>query len=156
MYALRPFAETVGLVDRPGELDRACRGAQLLILNTPANPHGKVWSADELAVLADIICRHDTLLVTDVGEIEILPELPSQPLPAEHAPLASILTHVLDEFGLLYEGLERHYDDAVWVAYRVIEVLPVALEKKQACLESADVLECLKYAQQMVHTQDSR
>ena len=91
----------------------------------------------------------------NVGEIEILPELSSQPLPAEHAPLASILVHVLDEFGLLYEGLERHYDDAAWVAYRVIEVLPVALEKKQACLESEDVLECLKYAQQMVHTQDS-
>ena len=91
----------------------------------------------------------------NVGEVEILPDLPSQALPAEYAPLVKILAHVLDEFGLLYEGLDRHYDDAVWVAYRVIEVLPVPLEQKQTCLESRDILDCLKYAQQMVHTDDS-
>ena len=91
----------------------------------------------------------------NIGEVEILPNLPSQALPAEYAPLVKILAHVLDEFGLLYEGLDRHYDDAVWVAYRVIEVLPVPLEQKQACLESCDILDCLKYAQQMVHTSDS-
>ena len=91
----------------------------------------------------------------NVGEVEILPHLPSQALPAEYAPLGKILAHVLDEFGLLYEGLDRHYDDAVWVAYRVIEVLPVPLEQKQACLESRDILDCLKYAQQMIHTSDS-
>lgn len=91
----------------------------------------------------------------NVGDIEILPGLPSGPLPPEYQPLAKILAHVLDELGLLYEGLERHYDDAVWVAYRVIEVLPVALESKQTCLESEDVLESLQFARQMIHTQDS-
>lgn len=91
----------------------------------------------------------------NVGDIEILPDLPSRSLPPEYTPLAKILDHVLDELGLLYEGRERHYDDAVWVAYRVIEVLPVALEKKQACLESEDVLDCLQFARQMIHTQDS-
>jgi Lon protease-like protein len=91
----------------------------------------------------------------NVGEVEILPDLPSRLLPPEYAPLAKILGHVLDEFGLLYEGLDRHYEDAVWVAYRVIEVLPVPLENKQACLESADILDCLQYAQKMIHTQDS-
>ena len=91
----------------------------------------------------------------NVGEVEILPTLTSRTLPPEYAPLAKILAHVLDEFGRLYEGLDRHYDDAVWVAYRVLEVLPVPLESKQTCLESADVLECLQYAQQMIHTQDS-
>ena len=90
-----------------------------------------------------------------MGDVEILPPLPPLSLPAEYAPLAKILAHVLDEFGLLYEGLERHYDDAVWVAYRVIEVLPVALEDKQACLENANILDCLQYARQMIHTQDS-
>lgn len=91
----------------------------------------------------------------NVGDVEILPDLPSRSLPPEYKPLAKILDHVLDELGLLYEGRERHYDDAVWVAYRVIEVLPVALEKKQACLESEDVLDCLQFARQMIHTQDS-
>ncbi len=49
----------------PAALDDACREASVVVLNTPANPHGKVWTHDELAVLADIVCRHDTLLVTD-------------------------------------------------------------------------------------------
>lgn len=91
----------------------------------------------------------------NIGNVEVLPAPASQALPARYAPLAKILAHVLDEFGLLYEGLERHYDDAVWVAYRVIEVMPVALENKQACLESARILDCLEYAQEMIHTQDS-
>ena len=91
----------------------------------------------------------------NVGEVEVLPDLPSRALPAEYLPLANILSNVLDEFGLLYEDFDRHYDDAVWVAYRVIEVLPVALESKQACLESEDVLDCLKLAQRMIHTSDS-
>ena len=91
----------------------------------------------------------------NVGEVEVLPDLPSRALPAEYSPLANILSHVLDEFGLLYENFDRHYDDAVWVAYRVIEVLPVALESKQACLESENVLDCLKLAQRMIHTSDS-
>jgi aminotransferase len=49
----------------PAALDAACRGAAVLILNTPANPHGKVWSRRELETLAEILERHDVLLVTD-------------------------------------------------------------------------------------------
>lgn len=49
----------------PAAMDAACRGAAVLVLNTPANPHGKVWSADELVALAEIVERHDLLLVTD-------------------------------------------------------------------------------------------
>ncbi len=47
------------------ELDRICRGAAVLVLNTPANPHGKVWTRAELEVLAEVVVRHDLLLVTD-------------------------------------------------------------------------------------------
>ncbi len=37
----------------------------MLVLNTPANPHGKVWTRAELEVLAEVVVRHDLLLVTD-------------------------------------------------------------------------------------------
>jgi len=47
------------------DLDRLCRGAAVLVLNTPANPHGKVWRREEIESLAEIIERHDVLLVTD-------------------------------------------------------------------------------------------
>ena len=53
------------------ELDRdewtaaAARGARALILNTPHNPTGKVFSADDLAWVADLAARHDLLVITD-------------------------------------------------------------------------------------------
>ena len=49
----------------PAEADRLCDGAAVLVLNTPANPHGKVWARNEIDALAEILRRHDTLLVTD-------------------------------------------------------------------------------------------
>jgi len=47
------------------ELERACRESSVMILNTPANPQGKVWSRSELETLAEILERHDVTLVTD-------------------------------------------------------------------------------------------
>jgi aminotransferase len=46
-------------------LDRALARAKVLILNTPANPIGKVWTREELEVVADLVERHDAVLVTD-------------------------------------------------------------------------------------------
>lgn len=38
---------------------------RLLVLNSPANPTGCVYSADELQALADLAARHDLLVVSD-------------------------------------------------------------------------------------------
>ena len=38
---------------------------KLLVLNSPMNPCGKVFSRDELAVLAELIVRHDAFAVCD-------------------------------------------------------------------------------------------
>jgi aminotransferase len=46
-------------------MQQALRGARLLVLNTPANPSGKVWSRDELERLARMLQGSDALLVTD-------------------------------------------------------------------------------------------
>ena len=74
------------------------------------------------------------------GEIELLPQDPGVLLPDEYRSLGRILAGVLDGLGKLYEGLDRHYDDAGWVAYRFAEVLPIAASEKQACLEIDDPL----------------
>ncbi|MCI0516328.1 MAG: LON peptidase substrate-binding domain-containing protein [Woeseiaceae bacterium] len=76
----------------------------------------------------------------NVGEIDLLEQDPGVPLPDEYRSLARILAGVLDDLGKLYEGLERHYDDAGWVAYRFAEILPIAAAEKQACLEIDDPL----------------
>lgn len=38
---------------------------RMVIVNTPQNPLGKVWSGDELAALAVLACRHDLLVLAD-------------------------------------------------------------------------------------------
>jgi Lon protease-like protein len=62
------------------------------------------------------------------------------PLPEDYQPLRPILTNVLDDLGRLYESLERNDNDAVWLSYRFIEILPIDLEQKQQLLESSDTL----------------
>ncbi len=49
----------------PALLDRLAARAAVMVLNTPANPSGKVWSREELETVAEILTRHDVLLVTD-------------------------------------------------------------------------------------------
>jgi aspartate/methionine/tyrosine aminotransferase len=56
----------------------------VLLLNTPHNPTGKVFSRDELAVLADLCQRWDVVAVTDEVYERILFD------DAEHVPLATL------------------------------------------------------------------
>ena len=88
----------------------------------------------------------------NVGEVAVMPPPASSPVPPEHRNLASILETVLNDLGRLYEGLERDYDDAVWLAWRFIEILPIDLEQKQAVLENDDILACLDMIERVVHS----
>jgi Lon protease-like protein len=74
----------------------------------------------------------------NVGEIEILPAEPVLPLPEDCHAIAEMLSGVLDDLGLLYDSLERRFDDAGWVGARFVEILPIDLQEKQRCLEAAD------------------
>jgi len=88
----------------------------------------------------------------NLGKVEeILPE-PDMALPAEYASLKKILENVLDDLGRLYESLERRFDDAVWVTYRLIEVLPIDLEQKQQLLESSDTMARLKLIDELLNS----
>lgn len=75
-----------------------------------------------------------------IGNIELIAPEPAMPLPDDYASLRKILESVLDDLGRLYDSLERHFDDAVWVSYRLTEVLPIDLKQKQQALESNDTL----------------
>jgi len=79
----------------------------------------------------------------NTGEVELLPEEPPVPLPDEFRGIVDILSAVLDDLGRLYASLERHYDDAAWLTWRFVEVLPLDLEEKQACLENSSARERL-------------
>jgi N-succinyldiaminopimelate aminotransferase len=57
---------------------------KLLILNTPQNPTGKVFTRSELELIANLCCRHDVLAVVD----EVYEHIVYDGLP--HLPLARI------------------------------------------------------------------
>lgn len=87
----------------------------------------------------------------NVGEVELLPEVPPMKVPAAHQSLPHILESVLNDLGRLYQDLARHFDDATWVAWRFIEILPIDLEEQQAWLESDDIPACLDRIERVLH-----
>lgn len=71
LHALRVQPVFVPLAGRQFELDLDALEAAVtprtraLVLNTPANPSGKVFSLSELESIATFILRHDLFLITD-------------------------------------------------------------------------------------------
>ena len=88
----------------------------------------------------------------NVGSIEVIPAEPDMALPSNYASLRKILESVLDDLGRLYESLDRRFDDAVWVTYRLVEILPIDLEEKQRFLESNDTLARLELIDELINT----
>ena len=88
----------------------------------------------------------------NIGEVELIPEEPSMELPSEYQGMAEILGGVLDDLGRLYETLERDYNNANWLTYRFVEILPIDLEQKQQCLENSDPAERLRLVNEMLDT----
>jgi len=79
-----------------------------------------------------------------VGSVEWLEPLPAAELPSRHAPLAALLRRLVAELPL-YRALRPAFDDAVWVGGRLIELLPLALPRKQALLEMRDAIARLEH-----------
>ena len=86
----------------------------------------------------------------NVADVEVLPDEPAMPLPDEYRGMTDILSGVLDDLGRLYEPLERHMDDAAWVTSRFVEILPIDLAEKQACLEQCDAADRLRLVQRLL------
>ena len=87
----------------------------------------------------------------NVGDIELLPDVPKADIPDQYRSLPQILESVLNDLGRLYENLEYRFSDAAWVAYRFAEILPIGLEQKQEFLESNDVSAFLKRIDEALH-----
>jgi Lon protease-like protein len=85
-----------------------------------------------------------------VGEIEVLAGEPQLALPDEFGPMAALLETVINDLGRLYDAIDKRYDDAAWVGYRLAEILPMPVSEKQACLELTDPIERLRVLRPML------
>ena len=71
VFGLRPLYVTLREHAGEWQLDRtelarvAASGARVLVLNTPHNPTGKVFTPDEMEFVASLALEHDLLVVTD-------------------------------------------------------------------------------------------
>ncbi len=74
----------------------------------------------------------------NLGQVEFLAPETRLPIALRHARLARLLETVLSDLGPLYDAIEKDYEDASWVGYRLAELLPIAMPDKQALLELED------------------
>lgn len=86
----------------------------------------------------------------NIGDVELIsPESP-MPVPDKHSALPGMLNNVLQDLGRLYESIDWQLDDAVWVSYRFIEILPIDLGRKQLSLESSDTAARLELVDELL------
>jgi len=81
----------------------------------------------------------------NLADVEWLPEDVPVSLPPEFAELGPAIEALLTQIGDPYADVERHADDAGWVAARLAEVLPLPAVHKQHCLELDDPVERLRH-----------
>ncbi len=87
-----------------------------------------------------------------VGEIEIIEDEGSSPLPQEFKRAAEILAAILGDLGRLYDFLDEQYEDASWDGYRFAEILPITPEQKQSCLEAEDSVTRLELMREVLES----
>jgi len=81
-----------------------------VIINTPNNPTGKVFSRDELEAIADLCQRYDVIAVTDEIYEHIIYSEPDRPL--EH--LSMIAVEGMRDRTVVVNGMSKTYSVTGW------------------------------------------
>lgn len=80
-----------------------------------------------------------------LGAVEWLPEPAPRPLPEAFFVLGQVLGRFMEKLGSHYPSYSpQKLDDAVWVGYRLAELLPLSTSEKQHLLELTDPMERLQ------------
>jgi Lon protease-like protein len=87
----------------------------------------------------------------NVGTVNLYEVETVQPLAAEFRPLAELLEKLWPELGETYASVERHFDDAHWVSFRLAEILPLTAPSRQYCLELENAEERLKLLSSVIN-----
>jgi Lon protease-like protein len=88
-----------------------------------------------------------------IGSVEPVSVEVIAPIPDDLQLAAEILRHIVKEYGDAHFPTPHHFDDAVWVGYRLSEVLPLKLSIKQNLLEMNDSVERLRILSEILKKQ---
>ncbi|MDO9464164.1 MAG: pyridoxal phosphate-dependent aminotransferase [bacterium] len=92
----------------PDELENAItEKTKILIINSPSNPCGTVYSKDELMEIADIACKHDIYVIAD----EIYEEIIYDGI--QHISIASLNSDI-KERTIVVNGVSKTYSMTGW------------------------------------------
>jgi Lon protease-like protein len=80
----------------------------------------------------------------NVGRVEAIAADPAVSLPERFDYMSRLLRQLIGQLGDQYRHVEPNYADAAWVGYRLAEILPLADEQKQTCLEMNQPLDRLQ------------
>jgi Lon protease-like protein len=78
-----------------------------------------------------------------MAEVERLPNDSPQPVPGEYQGLVTMLQRIIGELDHPYINLPKRYDEAGWVAARLVELLPLEYSEKQRLLQVDEPLQRL-------------
>ena len=78
---------------------------------------------------------------------------PPSAIPDDLLLAAEILRQIVNEYGDAHFPAPHDFDDAVWVGYRLSEVLPLKLSTKQNLLEMNDSVERLRILSEILKKQ---
>jgi Lon protease-like protein len=85
-----------------------------------------------------------------VGQVSWSPLRATESVAPQFANLVAALRAVLPNLPPAYAHIPRNFDDAEWVSYRLLELLPLTFEQRQHSLESHDPLQRLEWLAPMV------
>ncbi len=91
--------------------------------------------AQERFVIRNILTEPSGLLI---GEVEAVSAESAIAVPADLELAVEILRHIIDEYGEAHFPPPHDFGNAVWVGYRLSEVLPLKLGIRQNLLEMND------------------
>jgi uncharacterized protein len=81
----------------------------------------------------------------NVGQVKFVEPETEMPVPDRFRSLVLLLENVMAEMTDQFGEVEKHFEDASWVGYRLAEVLPLSLEQRQLCLEISDPIQRLEF-----------
>ncbi len=85
------------------------------------------------------------------GTVRALAPEPPAPPPAECHYMIGVLDQLIEHSSNVYADLPKRPDDASWLGYRLAEVLPLPLARRQYFLELEDPLLRLSQLDQVLH-----